>query len=186
MDDLDRAILCEFDPNASQDLKTSASTFIEKVKSLPEVWKVAFEKLFKTKNDKIQFWCLQVLAAHFKDPKFFSNKSENDLKQIHIGLFTFITTVVAKQEIPAHIKNKFSEVLVLAFRIEYSEDRWPSFWNDLFSLLNSGPNVIEMFLRIMNTIDQEVVCMDIDSSKVERKRNTLIVCQNSLIFRKIK
>ena len=60
MGDFERAILCEvyfsiltqFDPTTNLELKKSARIYIEKFISQKDIWKVVFDHLFKTKNEK--------------------------------------------------------------------------------------------------------------------------------------
>ena len=40
-------------------------------------------------------------------------------------------------------------------------DKWPSFWKDLLGMLPEGPGVVDMFCRILNAIDDDVISLDI-------------------------
>jgi hypothetical protein len=66
----------------------------------------------------------------------------------------------------------------LIFKADYLTT-WDSFFDDLILIVNTrNDNIlfIDMYLRIMNSIDQEVVAMDIVRSKEETARNSIIVC----------
>lgn len=71
------------------------------------------------------------------------------------------------------IKNKLSVLLVALIKQDYPE-RWPSFFTDFMSLLNQGTEVVDMFLRTLKTMDQEVVEAQYNRSQEEQKHNTLI------------
>ena len=66
---------------------------------------------------------------------------------------------------------------------EYPES-WPSFFKDLFDTLQGGPVMVDMFLRIVETIDRLVVATDTVRSTGQLAQNTSIVstsCTKSLI-----
>jgi hypothetical protein len=47
--------------------------------------------------------------------------------------------------------------MALLMKIEYP-DQWPSFFRDLLNLLNgAGPPVVDLFLRVIKAVDEEVV-----------------------------
>lgn len=79
------------------------------------------------------------------------------------------------------IKNKFAQVIVLTFKSEYP-DHWPTFFQELFSLLQLGPVLIDMFLRIMDSIDRLIVNSEVIRSNGEMAQHTLIV-HNSVLVR---
>ena len=90
------------------------------------------------------------------------------------------------------IKNKFVHCLVLLFKAEYPEN-WPTFFNnDVLSMLQIGgiggvdgadlgahiPTqiiMLDFFLRMLQTIDEEVVSTDVPRSNSEAAHNTTIV-----------
>jgi hypothetical protein len=55
---------------------------------------------------------------------------------------------------------------VLLFQTEYP-DAWPLFFRDLLGLLAGGPPMIDIFLRITKTIDEEVVSPDLHRSPAD-------------------
>jgi hypothetical protein len=176
MDDLERAIFCELDPQASEELKKSARNYLEKLKQNQDIWKFCFTRLFQANKPEVQFWCLQTLAISFKEPEFYQKTTELQQKEIQKALMTYFVNSLCKQENSNFIKNKFCEVLVYFFKFQYSEKMWPLFFKDLFSTLNSGAIYVEMFLRILNTIDELIVTSDMGGpSKKERMRNNAVV-----------
>lgn len=74
--------------------------------------------------------------------------------------------------------------MVLLFKVEYP-DVWPNFFAELFDALQLNrinhngtelnESLVSMFLIIMDTIDQEVVSLEVDRSPAERAHNQLIV-----------
>lgn len=88
MDDLDRAILCSFDQNASSQLKQSALQFCIQLKETNrDIWRVCLEKLLKFdgiayQRTEIKFWCLQTLT------EFISKRFTSFEVQYIYNLFT--------------------------------------------------------------------------------------------------
>eukprot|EP01080_Neovahlkampfia_damariscottae_P006828 gene6828-10993_t len=174
MDDLERAVLCELDPLASDELRNSARTYLEKIKQNPDVWKFCFQRLFQPSDPRVQFWCLQILSSLFKEPEFYKKISNLQQKEVQRAIMNYYANV-CKENPKVFLKNKLCEVLVYYFRFQYSEKMWPNFFKDIFSTLNSGVVYVEMFLRILNTIDELIVVPDISTlNKKERNRNTLV------------
>jgi hypothetical protein len=92
---------------------------------------------------------------------------------------------------PVPIKNKFAQILVLLFKVEYP-DVWPNFFAELFDALQLNrinhngtelnESLVSMFLIIMDTIDQEVVSLEVERSPAEHAHNQLIVCHFAFFF----
>jgi exportin-T len=85
----------------------------------------------------------------------------------------WIRDICPKTEYSTFLKNKFAAVLVQLVKLEYPE-RWPSFFQELLLLLNQGERVIDLFLRVLDTIDEEIVSRNIQRTKEELARNTII------------
>ena len=39
--------------------------------------------------------------------------------------------------------------------------QWPTFFDELLAMLSEGHRVVDMFCRIMNSIDEDVISLDI-------------------------
>lgn len=57
---------------------------------------------------------------------------------------------------PASVRNKIAQLLVVVFVHQYPAE-WPTFFQDVMAILPSGPQAVDMVLRILDTIDEEVV-----------------------------
>jgi exportin-T len=59
------------------------------------------------------------------------------------------------------VKNKYAQLMALIVKTEYP-DQWPTFFRDLLDLLNgAGPPVVDLFLRVIKAVDEEVVSHEI-------------------------
>lgn len=169
----ERAIICIFDQNANPQTKQSAMNYVEQLKQRPDIWKLCMDKIFKSSSHHVLFWCFQTLSTYFQNNlKKLTSQEITILKQ---ALLSWIPEVCLKIKLPSHIKNKFAEVITIVFRIEYSENRWDDFFAKLISIASSGEEAIDMFLRILITIDEQVVSRYFERTKEELARNTFIV-----------
>ena len=57
---------------------------------------------------------------------------------------------------PPFIKNKFAQLVVGVLCADFPH-AWPHVFAQLLSLLPNGPVVIDVFLRVLNTVHEEVV-----------------------------
>jgi exportin-T len=67
-------------------------------------------------------------------------------------------------EAPAFIKNKLAQVLVTLIYFEYPLI-WPSVFINFLPNLNKGATVIDMFCRILNSLDDELISLDYPRSQ---------------------
>jgi hypothetical protein len=98
------------------------------------------------------------------------------------------------------LRKTIAVLLALLFSQEYPT-HWQSFWNDFFSTLQSGPNSVDvktfflftlqtnflksfsqMFLRILTSIDSEVISPDAVRNVQEAARANEIVNWGCKIF----
>ena len=88
------------------------------------------------------------------------------------------------------LKNKFAHTLTLLFVQMYPSD-WHNFFDQFLELLqtntangsNTNIRAIDIFLRILISIDEEVANIEIPRGKEQAHRNTAIVCNQHMIFR---
>jgi len=104
------------------------------------------------------------------------DKTQQDL--IKQTLWEYTKTTLDSNEKP-FLKNKLAQTIVQLFKIQYPEN-WPTFFDDLISLVDQSMNsprsevIIDFFLRICSTIDEEVVSLLINRSTNELQKNTFI------------
>ena len=72
-------------------------------------------------------------------------------------------------------------MLILLFINEYPSG-WPTFFKELFEILQVGPVMVDMFLRIIETIDRLVVSTETIRSTGEVAQNTLTVKIKCFIY----
>jgi exportin-T len=176
MDDFERAIFFSFDQSGAVDdqLKAQARAFCDQAKQSPTIWQACFDKFRISQYAEVQFWCLQALEEVTRlryvglDPqeRHFVRSSlmeamcscdvVNDNGQSAAGPRDPQQQVSSR---PAFVKNKLAQIIVNLICIEYPSE-WPSVFLEMLSNLSKGPSVVDMFCRIFNTLDEEVISLD--------------------------
>lgn len=166
MDDFERAILILFDESGSIDdvLKKKAKDYCDEIKEEPSICSICIDKLCFSGLVQVQFWCLQTLhevirvryASIGPDEKFFIRKSVFSIACLEAVDDKNVARVL---EAPAFIKNKLAQVLVTFIYFEFPLI-WPSVFVDFLPHLRKGVVVIDMFCRILNALDDELISLD--------------------------
>ncbi|KAI3455627.1 hypothetical protein Pfo_012290 [Paulownia fortunei] len=168
MDDLEKAILISFDESGAVNsvLKEQAVAFIQQIKDTPSVWSICIEKLCFSKLVQVQFWCLQCLHEVLRIK--YSSMSLEEKSFIRKSVFSMAccepvhandNNSVRISEGPAFIKNKLAQVVVTLIYFEYPLI-WPSVFVDFLPNLSKGAVVIDMFCRVLNALDDELISLD--------------------------
>eukprot|EP00002_Diphylleia_rotans_P037821 TRINITY_DN849_c0_g9_i1.p1 TRINITY_DN849_c0_g9~~TRINITY_DN849_c0_g9_i1.p1 ORF type:complete len:702 (-),score=93.79 TRINITY_DN849_c0_g9_i1:1394-3499(-) len=169
---LQQAIMCLFDPQTSQEAKQGAERYCSQVRQSDRLWEVAWSLFVDASNKhEIRFWALSELAQYLKEPSRYSSLAEDARIIVRRSLIRQLREIGAQD--PPFIRNKFATVLVLVIKTDYPE-RWPTVFDEIFESLNQGTDVIDLFLRILNIIDEEIVQFHIDRTPSEVAHNTLI------------
>lgn len=167
MDDLEKAILISFDEYGTIDpgLKSQAIEYCQRIKETPTISSICVERLFTSKLVQVQFWCLQCLHDAIRNR--YSSMSPDEKQFIRKSVFGMAcyegiddkNVTVRVLDSPAFIKNKLAQVLVTLIYFEYPLI-WSSVFVDFLSHLNKGAGVIDMFSRVLNALDDELISLD--------------------------
>ncbi|CAK8544999.1 unnamed protein product [Lathyrus sativus] len=163
MDDLEKGILILFDESGAIDheLKNKAKTYCSHIKEKPSVCRLCIEKLCCSNLVQVQFWCLQTL--HEVIQTRYSTITPDEKNVIRATVFSIVcledknpTRVL---DGPAFIKNKLAQVLIALIYFEYPLI-WSSVFVDFLPHLRKGNLVIDMFCRVLNALDDELISLD--------------------------
>ncbi|KAF7814037.1 exportin-T [Senna tora] len=166
MDDLEKAILIIFDESGAIDdgLKKRAKNYCNEIKEKPSICSLCIEKLCFSNLVQVQFWSLQTLQEVIRAR--YSSMSPEEKHMIRSSVFSVVClegindkNLVRILEGPAFIKNKLAQVLVTLIYFEYPLI-WPSVFVDFFPHLSKGNVVIDMFCRVLNALDDELISLD--------------------------
>ncbi|PNY17145.1 exportin-t-like protein [Trifolium pratense] len=163
MDDLERGILIMFDEWGAVDdeLKKQAKSYCSNIKEKPSVCRLCIEKLCCSNLVQVQFWCLQTLHEVIRTR--YSTISPEEKHMIRGTVFSIVCledkNPVRVLEGPPFIKNKLAQVFIALIYFEYPLI-WSSVFVDFLPHLRKGNVVIDMFCRVLNALDDELISLD--------------------------
>ncbi|KAL2345996.1 hypothetical protein Fmac_007281 [Flemingia macrophylla] len=163
MDDLEKAILIMFDESGAtdDDLKKQAKVYCNDIKEKPSICRLCIEKLCYSNLVQVQFWCLQTLHEVIRTR--YLTMTPDERRMIRSSVFSIVCledkSLTRVLEGPAFIKNKLAQVLITLIYFEYPLV-WSSVFVDFFPHLNKGNVVIDMFCRVLNALDDELISLD--------------------------
>ncbi|XP_044496350.1 exportin-T-like [Mangifera indica] len=167
MDDLEKAIVFSFDESGAVDseLKSQAVSFCQQIKGKPLICAICIEKLYLCRLVQVQFWCLQTLYEVIKVKYTLMSVEEKNLIRKSVFSMTCYEffhdnkSSVRVLESPPFIRNKLAQLLVTLIYFEYPLI-WPSVFVDFLPHLSKGTVVIDMFCRLLNSLDDELITLD--------------------------
>ncbi|KAM7254629.1 hypothetical protein ACFE04_004009 [Oxalis oulophora] len=169
MDDLEKAILISFDEYGAVDpvLKSQAVDFIHQTKENPSICTICIEKLWFCKLVQVQFWCLQTLHEVIRVKYASISMEEKNLIRKSVLSMSCYDSIddnanaatVRLLDSPAFVKNKLAQVSVTLIFFEYPMI-WSSVFLDFLPQLGKGAIVIDMFCRVLNALDDELISLD--------------------------
>uniref|UniRef100_A0A1D1YNA1 Exportin-T n=1 Tax=Anthurium amnicola TaxID=1678845 RepID=A0A1D1YNA1_9ARAE len=176
MDDLEKAILLSYEPGGGVDpaLRSQAIAYCQQMKGSPSICRLCVERLARTDLVPVQFWCLQAIHDALRlrypsmDPADRALLRDFLLSVACLGGDGGAAASAAPRVAggPAFIRNKFAQALVALVCFEYPAV-WSTAFLDLLPHLSKGAAVIDMFSRVLNMLDDEVISMDYPRSAEE-------------------
>ena len=156
-----------------------ASRALDALKRDARAWAVCLRAYSRTTSSETKFWCLQTLTeALAKEARGGgTTMSDEDAETLRRALGACVSeatgeiatggdggddrrssaaTAASSTSTPAFVKNKLAQACAYAVALEYPE-RWPSFFADLANLLSRGTQGVDMFTRVLEAIDEELI-----------------------------
>ncbi|CAG8633550.1 24667_t:CDS:10 [Dentiscutata erythropus] len=184
---IEQAVAIALSPSSDQTLKSQAMNFCEQVKASPDGWQLCLLLFvrFPKSSPEARLFALQVVDEVLKN----GSLDTPQFLQIRSTLMEFVKREYVLEEVngvefssePQYLKNKFSHTLTLLF-VQIYLSLWPNFFDEFLALLQinaingSKTNVrtIDIFLRILLSIDEEVANLSVPREKEDAQRNTAI------------
>lgn len=163
MDDLEKAILIIFDESGTVTsvLKSQALAFCQQIKDSPSICSICIERLCFSKLVQVQFWCLQCLHEVLRVR--YAGMSTEEKSFVRKSVFSMAcydnANSVKVLDGPPYVKNKLAQILVTLIYFEYPSV-WSSVFLDFIPNLSKGGVVIDMFCRLLNALDDELISQD--------------------------
>jgi len=159
-DDFVRAVLLTFDPTLpAGGIRAAAHSYCEQVKASPDGWRLCLQQLHSVTlargSDQVKFWCLNVLNEVAE--KRYAAFSDEERTVMRRSLMLYVRDVIPPvAPLAGFLQNKLCGIFVHIVKHDYLQ-AWPSFFSDFLSMLDKGPDVIDVFVRLLRTVDEEVV-----------------------------
>lgn len=166
MDDLEKAIVISFEESGAVDsaLMSQAVTYCQQIKETTSICSICIEKLWFSKLVQVQFWCLQTLQDVLRVN--YGSMSLDERSYVRTSVFSMACLEVIDNENavrvvegPPFVKNKLAQVLVTLIYFEYPSI-WSSVFVDFIPHLSKGAVVIDMFCRVLNALDDELISLE--------------------------
>lgn len=90
--------------------------------------------------------------------------------QIRSAAMSWVKEPGAEHQTPVFLRNKTAQVVSKLVQNEFPK-HWPTFFDELLAMLSEGHRAVDMFCRIMNSIDEDVISLDIFRSQEDVKRS---------------
>ena len=151
------AVMCSFDVTAEPLMRSQANASLEALRQAEEGWSFCLQMFASAHEEHVKFWCLQTVTDMVVRQRRYESLPEERKQQMRTALLTWLQQKGQPQtDEPASIKNKFAQLLVAVLRHDYPT-HWPDAFSQLLGTLHSGPVSIDLFLRVLNAVHEEVV-----------------------------
>ncbi|KAI8578810.1 hypothetical protein K450DRAFT_245632 [Umbelopsis ramanniana AG] len=183
MDQIEQAVLCALSPNVDPALKLQANTYCEQIKDSPDGWQMCLSLFVKEPKaiPQARFFALQVLELTFQTR--FDSLDQAAVEYIRQTLMEYVAreygvSNTSEPEVP-FLRNKAAQILTLLFSNVYPTI-WPTFFDELIALTETpsksptNAKATDFFLRVSLSVDEEIARQDIQRSRDQVNRNTLL------------
>ena len=171
------AVLLAMNPDQhhSSPLLPAALQFVNNVQSSPDGWQLCLSMLHQLAltngPPQVSFFCLQTLTT-FTATSYFTLQPA-DRQALCTSLMIFLRDVCPAHPPSSFLRNKLAALFTLVCQRAYPE-LWVSYFSDLIGLLQLSPVIVDIVLRILLTIDTEIVVYDSKRTDSEVAHNSRI------------
>ncbi|CAJ0648468.1 6393_t:CDS:10 [Entrophospora sp. SA101] len=161
--------------------------YCEQIKASPDGWKLCLSLFvrFPKSTPEARVFALQVLDDVLQNR--FTTLDSSQIIQIRSTLMEFFQREYVVGDVndePQYLKNKFATTLTLLF-VQLYPSNWQNFFDEFLLLIQSNniningerktnSRTVDIFLRILLSIDEKVANIAISRGKEEAIRNTTI------------
>ncbi|XP_071784413.1 exportin-T-like [Asterias amurensis] len=171
---MDEQALRGLGPYVDTEGHNRALAYFEQLKQSDDGWKLCAEAIMQGmyESDHIKFFCFQVLENFLKTR--YSSAISSDQQILKQSLLQWLQMqTLSTHEEKNFIRNKAAQLFSLLFISDFPH-RWPGFFTDLIQLLNAGPASVDMYLRILVAIDEDVVDRETIQTQEDATKSTLL------------
>ncbi|KAI8599615.1 armadillo-type protein [Dissophora ornata] len=186
MDHIEEAVAIALSPTADLATKQQATQYCEQVKASPDGWQSCLALYIREPKStpETRLFCLQVV-----EEVLLARSNTLDESRLNYFRQTFMDYIQREfvnggldntlSSEPPYLKNKFAHAVALLFRQTYLKS-WTTFFSEMLALIaplpqssgKSNMKMVDLFLRILMSIDEEVV-NTLNSRISSKEENTL-------------
>ena len=163
------------DQHSQSPLLPTALSYIQNLQLSPDGWKLCLTMLHQLAlsdgPQQVSFFCLQTLTTTVTTA--YTTLTPSDHTELCTSLMIFLRDVCPAHPPSSFLRNKLAALFTVLCQRAYPEV-WSSFFTDLIGLLSVSPVVIDIVLRILLMIDQEIVMYDWKRSDNDISHNLII------------
>lgn len=173
LNQLSCAISYAYNGSDQHHLRQEATEFCESVRRDYNGWKICLE-LFRTEgaDEHSKFFALTTIQGHLSGSV--QTLSPEARYEIRSGLLQWLMISPSKLDVePVYMRTKLALVLSLCLKHDYP-NIWPNAFTELLQFASTGVSSIDLMLRVLVAVDQEIVTFHVDRETDEIERNMLI------------
>ncbi|KAJ1953948.1 pre-tRNA nuclear export protein [Linderina pennispora] len=200
MEQIEEAVRCALDPTSDPAVQAQAMEYCEQVKSSADGWQMCLQLFTKTpaSSPEARLFALQAIESMIVGVGISASTSEAaaNLSAVRQSLLQFVTEQYAGTKYSSEvgfIKNKLAHAITLLALATYPT-HWPTFITDMVSLTGFpaatgavtaesaksvslqgvDPSMVDFVIKILGSLDEEMVNPVVPRGKEEVARNTMI------------
>lgn len=178
LNEYEMAIMCAFncagvstaDINA-REMQARATSYCDSVKQLADSWKYHFEVFKVSKHQQVKFYGLQAIQEALERSTYGADVIDATSRQeLRVALLIWMRDHLADIQEAAFLKNKLAVVFTHLIRLDFP-DRWLNAFHDILGLCSHSDFELDLYLRILQSIHQDVVEFPAQRSAEDSARN---------------
>ncbi|KAJ1933763.1 pre-tRNA nuclear export protein, partial [Linderina macrospora] len=200
MEQIEEAVRCALDPTGNQTVKAQAMEYCEHVKSSPDGWQVCLQLFTKVpaSSPEARLFALQTIESMIVGVGISASTSEAaaNLSAVRQSLLQFVSEQYTGEKYSSEVgflKNKLAHAITLLALATYP-NHWPTFITDMVAMtgfpaatgavtaesakaVNAqavDPSMVDFVIKVLGSLDEEMVNPVVPRGKEEVARNTLI------------
>ena len=152
-----QAILVSFDPQSNPTLRGQASSSLEALRQSDDGWAFCMQAFGSAVEEQVKFWCLQTVIHMVTKKSRYAQLPAEQRCSLQRALVAWLQARGgAETDEPASVKNKFAQLFVAVLKADFPL-AWPDAFSQLLCTLGNGLVAIDMFLRVLNELHEQVV-----------------------------
>eukprot|EP00045_Choanoeca_perplexa_P008278 m.76373 g.76373 ORF g.76373 m.76373 type:complete len:994 (-) comp14426_c0_seq3:114-3095(-) len=163
----EQAVYISASPTSTQEQRQRAFDHLQALEDSEDGWTFCADQLQRCQDLDltVTFACLKIVEGVIsKRYCALVSDQQQSVKELVIML------LMSSSHSPTFIRNKIAQLFGLIFRFDYPY-KWKSCFEDLLALLNQGRQAIDMFLRVLTALNDEIADRDLYRSQHEYEVN---------------